>query len=72
MIHLEWGPAVRVEPVRPSERVAALIRQSVVRPGAEAATAYLDLATLPTWRFVRPHGLDGLDGGNAQLLDALG
>jgi hypothetical protein len=72
VIHLEWGPTVSVESVPPPERVAAMVRKSVLRARPAEAASYLDLATLPTWRFSRPRDLDGLDEANAQLLDALG
>jgi hypothetical protein len=71
-IHLEWGDHVAVESLGAAERLARLFHHSVLRAGAEEASAYLDLASLPAWRFVRPPGLDGLGRANAQLLGALG
>lgn len=72
LVHLEWGPTVSVEPVPPSERIPALINASVIRPSPAEAAAYLDLAALPAWRFVRPRDLSVADRANAQLVDALG
>jgi hypothetical protein len=70
-VHLEWGDRVSIEPLDTAERLTGLFRHSVLRAGAAEAPAYVDLATLPAWRFVRPPGLDGLDEANGQLLDAL-
>ena len=71
LIHLEWGDDVRIEEVQPADRLVLLIANSVLGPDLIDATAYLDLAALPTWRFVRPRRLDELDRANAQLLDLL-
>ena len=72
VIHLEWGDRVAIEPLAAPQRLLGLITHSVVRPGAGAALALLELAVLPTWRFVRPRDLGALDGALSELLDALG
>jgi hypothetical protein len=61
-----------VEPLDSDERFAGLVRHSVLRPYPTDAIAYLELATLPTWRFVRPRELNDMDRANAQLLEVLG
>ena len=72
IVHLEWGDEIVIEPVEPSERLVLLIANSVVGLNLVDASAYLALAALPTWRFVRPRRLDVSDDANAQLLAALG
>ena len=69
LVYLEWGDEARLEAVAPTDRIVALFESSVLGPSMADAAAYLDLATLPTWRLVRPHGLEGLDDANAQLRD---
>ncbi|HZN16456.1 MAG TPA: hypothetical protein VFB78_19485 [Acidimicrobiales bacterium] len=71
IVYLEWGSAVSVEEVPPIERLPRLIQNSVLGPTLEDSAAYLDLATLPTVRFVRPRGFDGFAAAIDQLLAAL-
>jgi hypothetical protein len=71
VVHLEWGDDVRVGPVEPGARLAALVDNSVLRPGNEVALELLELASLPTWRFERPRDLGRLDDAGAALLSAL-
>jgi hypothetical protein len=72
VVHLEWGDEIRVEPLEAAERLTGLIAGSVIRPGSGDAAPFLDLAALPTFRFVRPRDLATLDSSGERLLDALG
>lgn len=72
VVHLEWGDEVRVEPVDSGERLNGLIRNSVLRPALEDAGALLDLAALPTFRFVRPRDVEALDASGERLLAEIG
>jgi hypothetical protein len=72
VVHLEWGDEIRVEPLEAAERLTGLIAGSVIRPGSGDAAPFLDLAALPTFRFVRPRDLATLDSSAERLLDALG
>lgn len=72
VVHLEWGDAIRVEPLGAAERLTGLIANSVIRPRDADAAPLLDLAALPTLRFVRPRALDALDASGEALLSALG
>lgn len=71
VVHLEWGDATRVEQLGAEERLTGLIRDSVIRPGPADAAPLLDLAALPTLRFVRPRDLDTIDASGERLLAAL-
>jgi hypothetical protein len=71
IVHLEWGSTLDTEPLDPGERLAGLIRHCVVRPEPGTALALLDLASLPTWRLVRPRDLSGLDRSIDALLSAI-
>ena len=68
---LEWGASVHLEPVPASRRMAVFIENALFAPDMSDATAYLDLSSLPMWRFERPRDLDMLDHTMRQLLDAL-
>jgi hypothetical protein len=72
VIHLEWGDEIAIEPLAVPERLSGLITHSVVRPGAGADLALLELAVLPTWRFTRPRDLGALEAAVGALLGALG
>jgi hypothetical protein len=71
VVHLEWGDAIRVEQVDAAERLTGLIAGSVIRPGSGDAAPFLDLAALPTFRFVRPRDLGALEASGERLLAAL-
>jgi hypothetical protein len=71
IIYLEWGDELRVEVVAPAERLVLLIGNSAIGPDLVVASAFLDLAALPTWRLVRPRRLDVLEDANRQLLEAI-
>lgn len=68
LVHLEWGDEVRLEPVPPVDRLLLLIGSSALGADVVDAAAYLDLASLPTWRLLRPRRLDVLDEANTRLL----
>lgn len=72
VIHLGWGDRVLVEPLTAEHRLAGLVEHSAISPAPSDALAYLDLAVLPAWRFIRPQGWDDFERANVQLLDALG
>jgi hypothetical protein len=72
VIHLEWGEQVRVDPLGAAERLTGLIRNSVIRPGSPDAGPLLELAALPTFRFVRPRDLSVIDQSGERLLEAVG
>ena len=72
LVHLEWGESARVEPLDSKERITGLIRNSVIRPDPADAAPFLDLASLPTFRYVRPRDLDALDTSGEGLLEAIG
>jgi hypothetical protein len=72
VVHLEWGERPLVEPLGADERLRGLIRHSVIRPGDADAAPLLELAALPTLRFVRPRALDAIDANGELLLEALG
>src|SRR4051794_24691305 len=71
VVQLEWGERTAVEPLGPVERLEVLFANVAVRPAPAEASAYLELASLPGWRFVRPRALDELDQAVPQLLEAL-
>ena len=71
LVQLEWGESVRIEPLDPGDRLQALVRNSNLPPAREESAAFLELAALPGWRFVRPRDLDGMERANAQLLERL-
>lgn len=71
VVYLDWGERVQVEPLGAEERLTGLVRNCALRPRHEESPAYLELAALPAWRFVRPRDLDRLDEANLQLLEAL-
>lgn len=71
IIHLEWGDEVRIERMGGNESLPALLQNFVVQPRRDESLAYLDLGSLPAWRFTRPRDLARLDESNAQLLAAL-
>lgn len=71
VVHLEWGDRLRIEELDPEERLTGLIRNSVIRPAAADAEPLLDLAALPTLRFVRPRDLSAIDSSGSRLLEAL-
>jgi hypothetical protein len=72
LVYLEWGDDTRVDPLGAEERLEGLIANSVIRPGPADARPFLDLAALPTLRFVRPRDLAALDASGERLLGALG
>jgi hypothetical protein len=71
IVHLEWGERMLVEPLDAADRLAGLIRNSVIRPDSGDAAPFLDLAALPTFRFVRPPELGALDVSGRTLLASL-
>jgi hypothetical protein len=71
VVHLEWGEHVEVESLDAAERLAGLIRNSVIRPAHRDAAALLELASLPTFRLTRPRDLAALDTSGESLLAAL-
>ena len=72
LVHLRWDDRIAIDPLRPPDRLEAIVQHCVIRPRREESLAYLELASLPAWRFTRPRNLDALDGANTELLDALG
>lgn len=72
LIYLEWGDEVAVHALAPSERLIRLFEHVVFGPDSVDSVAYLELAGLPAWRFVRPPSLDGFDAALDQLLAAVG
>jgi hypothetical protein len=72
LVHLEWGPRVVVEPLEPVDRLRRIAANFVLGPDLTDAAAYLELASLPAFRFARPRDVRSIDGANDQLLDALG
>ena len=72
LVHLEWGSEVVVEPLAPVDRLRRLAEHFVLTPDLADATAYLELADLPAYRFARPRDVRSIDEANDQLLDALG
>jgi hypothetical protein len=71
LVHLAWGDDIAVERIEPGARLVELFEHVVFRMDAGDDTAYLDLATLPAWRLVRPRRLDRLDEAVDQLLATL-
>jgi hypothetical protein len=71
LVYLEWGERVLVEQLGAEERLTGLIGNSVIRPGSGDAEPFLELAALPTFRFVRPRDLSALDASGDRLLEAL-
>jgi hypothetical protein len=72
IVHLEWGDDVRIERLGSAESLPSLLKNFVVRPKRGESLAYLELGSLPAWRFTRPRDLSRIDELNAQLLAALG
>jgi hypothetical protein len=72
VVHLSWGDRVRVEPLTAEQRLAGLVEHSAMSPDESEAVAFLDLAVLPSWRFVRPHGWQTFEQANTELLEVLG
>ena len=71
MLYLAWGDGIAVDRLDLDDRLAHLYAHRVIRRGTADAEAFLDLATLPAWRFTRPRELDQIDDAGAQLLRAL-
>jgi hypothetical protein len=71
-IHLEWGDEVLIESLGPVERLRRIVENFVLGPDLADAVAYLELAALPAYRFVRPRKIASIDVANGQLLDRLG
>lgn len=71
-VFLGWGDDVAVEPVRPTQRAALLLRQRTMQRELSRAGGLLDLAALPAVRLVRPRDLGRLDDALDRLLDGLG
>jgi hypothetical protein len=71
IVHLDWGERLLVEPLGAEERISGLIRNSVIRPGSADAKPLLELAALPTFRFVRPRDLGAIDQSGERLLEAV-
>ena len=71
VVHLEWGDRVSVERLGSGESLPSLVQNFVVQPKRAESLAYLELASLPAWRFTRPRDLTRIDEVNAQLLEEL-
>ena len=71
IVQLEWGERVAIEPLSADERLNVLVTNAAVRPQESEARAYLELASLPAWRFTRPRALEELDQAVPQLLELL-
>jgi hypothetical protein len=73
IVHLDPpdGPAPRLSPLRPGERLARLGREDLWAVPAPGADALLGLAALPAHVLTRPAGLDGLPRA-VELLLGLG
>jgi hypothetical protein len=71
VVRLEWGEQVALEPLGADERLNLLFANAAVRPRPSEAQAYLELASLPAWRFARPRALEELDQAVPQLLEVL-
>ena len=71
VVVLDWGDEVTVESPDAGQRLEGLIANSALRPRDEDAASYLDLAALPTFRFVRPRDWGRFDEANDQLIAAL-
>jgi hypothetical protein len=71
IVLLEWDERTAVEPLAADERLHTLFANVALRPRPGEAEDYLELASLPAWRFARPHGLDQLDGAVPRLLETL-
>jgi hypothetical protein len=70
-VHLEWGARVAMEPLGLVQRLELLsAHRTVLAPGQDPE-AFLDLASLPAWRLVRPHDLSRMDEVVDQLLAVL-
>jgi hypothetical protein len=72
LVHLSWGDRVLLEPLTAEHRLAGLVEHSAISPEAGDSVAYLDLAVLPAWRFVRPQGWEAFEQANTELLEVLG
>ncbi len=71
LVLLEWGDSVRLEPLAAEERLRALAASSAFTHGREAAVAYLELAALPGWRYVRPAKVAQIEAQTDQLVASL-
>jgi hypothetical protein len=71
LIHLEWGDEVLIELLGPVERLRRIVENFVLGPDLADAVAYLELAALPAYRFVRPPDIGSVDRANGQLLERL-
>lgn len=67
-VFLEWGERVDASPVPPSERLARLFQHRGVRLPPTDPVALLELAALPAWELVRPHGLASVEATADRLL----
>lgn len=72
VVYLSWGDRVLVEPLSAERRLAGLVENSAISPVHHDSLAYLDLAALPGWRFVRPQDWELFERANLELLEALG
>jgi hypothetical protein len=67
VIVLEWGDTPSLEPVRPSQRLAALLPHSIgygLPPGADGILGFV---RYPVWRLVRPKNWDALPASAALI-----
>jgi len=70
-VFLDWGDAVMVRAVEPSERLARLLHHRGVRLPPASHEALLELAALPGLELVRPRSWDSVADAGERLLDAL-
>jgi hypothetical protein len=72
VVQLAWGSSISIERVSPSRRLPILLQSQTVHLPPRDASALLDLAALPMWRFTRPRGIEHLDREVSRLLDTIG
>lgn len=71
IVSLEWGDALRVEPLGHAERLRSIVSTCALVPREAESLALLDLAALPGWRVVRPPDLHLLGRSVDALLATL-
>jgi hypothetical protein len=70
-VTLEWGEALRMEPLDARERLEHIAEHSFMGPARADQLATLTLAALPAWRLIRPRLLDSLPAAVDELLGSL-
>jgi hypothetical protein len=70
-VFLDWGSTTTVERVPAAESIVAIRDQLSLFAAPRDPAVLLDLATLPAWRLMRPHGWESMADAVDRVLDAI-